>query len=93
MSEWVELIGIVATGIFGVITAIITTNSRIKKEREQDKIDDALREQRQEMKFAQIDKKLDEHNGYAQKFAETHDAIVALSTDVKWIKEELNGKK
>lgn len=87
------LIGTVVSSITGIVVAVIASDARIKKEKENDRIATALREQKQELKFEQIDKKLDEHNGYAQKFAETHDSIVSLSNDVKWIKEALNGKK
>ena len=92
-EAWINLIGVIATGVVGIVSAIITTNSRIKKERIQNKIDDALREQKQDLKFEQIDKKLDEHNGYAQKFSEMHDVILQQGNDIKWIKEELDGKK
>ena len=88
-----NFLGILVTGAVGIITAIITTNARIKKERQQNQIQEALREQRQELKFEQIDKKLDEHNGYAQKFTEMHDMILNQGNDIKWIKEELHGKK
>lgn len=87
------LIGTVASSITAVIVAVIASDTRIKKEKENDRIATALREQKQELKFEQIEKKLDEHNGFAQKFAEAHDSIVSLSNDVKWIKEALNGKK
>lgn len=88
-----NFLGVLTTGVVGIITAVITTNSRIKKERQQNRIQEALREQRQELKFDQIDKKLDEHNGYAQKFAEMHDMILNQGNDIKWIKEELHGQK
>lgn len=89
----INLAGIVFTGVVGIVTAVVTTNNRIKKEREQNRVDEALREQKQEMKFEQIDKKLDEHNGYAEKFSEMRDMILSQGNDIKWIKEELNGKK
>ena len=85
--------GVAFTGVVGVVTAVITTNNRIKKERDQNRIDEALREQKRDLKFDQIDRKLDEHNGYAEKFAEMHDIILQQGNDIKWIKEELNGKK
>lgn len=90
---WITLAGIVISSIAGIITAVITTNSRIKKEREQNRLDEALREQRQEIKFQEIDDKLKEHNGYAEKFADTHDEIIAIGRDVSWIKEEVRGLK
>ena len=36
-----------------------------------------------------IEKKLDEHNGYAQKFASCDSNIKVIQNDIKWIKEEL----
>ena len=87
------LIGTVVSSVTGIIVAVIASDARIKKEKEADRMEAALREQRQELKFEQIEKKLDEHNGYAQKFSETHDSIIALSNDIKWIKEAMDGKK
>ena len=92
-SLWADIIGIAISSISGVVVAVITTNNRIKKDRESERIEQALRDQKQDMKFEQIEKKLDEHNGYAQKFGEVHDAIVAQANDIKWIKEALHGKK
>lgn len=41
----------------------------------------------------QIEKKLDEHNGYAQKFASCDANIKIIQTDIKWIKEGMKGLK
>lgn len=93
LSAWLTFAGIIVSGVFGVVTAVITTNARIKKEREQNRLDEALREQRQEIKFNEIDDKLREHNGYAEKFATFGEAIVGFGRDLTWIKEEVKELK
>lgn len=93
LTAWLTFAGIVVSGVFGVITALITTNARIKKEREQNRLDEALREQRQEIKFNEIDEKLREHNGYAEKFATFGEAIIGFGRDLTWIKEEVKELK
>lgn len=62
----------------------------------QQAIKDAEREQMQNDRYVQIierlegvSKRLDEHNGYAEKFAETSIALTALSKDVEYIKEKM----
>lgn len=91
--EIANIISSFAAGIFSVACAVVSVKGIINKRQAEDRLADALREQKQELKFQQIEKKLDEHNGYAQKFAELHDIILAQGNDIKWIKEELNGKK
>lgn len=90
---WAEFAGVVFSGIVGIITAIITTSNRIKKERHEDQLAREIREQKQESQLDAITKRLDEHNEYGKKFAETHDALVSLSKDVEWMKKEMESKK
>lgn len=90
----INLVGVLGSALIGAIGAIIVSYFQRKRDNAERAKEDALREQRQEIRLQEIEAKLDEHNGYALKFTETHDSIVELSTDVKWIKEELkNGKK
>ena len=92
-QAWVELLGILISGIVGIVTAIITTNSRIKKERHEDQLARELREQKQENQLEQITRRLDQHNEYGKKFAECNTSLLKLSKDVEWIKKEINGQK
>lgn len=93
-AAWINLLGIVVTGIFGVLTALVTTIGVVKKANAERRTEEALREQRQELKFQEIEKKLDEHNGYAQKFGEVHDELIKQGADISWIMQEMkNGKK
>lgn len=59
-----------------------------------DEIRDAQREQKQldqleamDERFKVIEKKLDEHNGYAEKFGEISTSIVAIRKDLEYLKK------
>ena len=59
-----------------------------------DEIKDAQREQKQldqleamDERFKVIEKKLDEHNGYAEKFGEISTSIVAIRKDLEYLKK------
>ena len=73
-TEMVIAIGSLITGIAGIISAILLYRKTV-----------ALLEYRME----NVEKKLDEHNGYAEKFAESSVAITALQKDVEYIKEKI----
>lgn len=44
---------------------------------------EAVRDAKLEMWMSQVDKKLDTHNGYAERFAEIGEDIAAIKADVK----------
>jgi hypothetical protein len=43
-----------------------------------------------DMRLKRIEKKLDEHNGYAKMFSEVKSDIAELRTDVKWLRGRKN---
>ena len=47
---------------------------------------DAARQQKNEDRMAAIEKKLDEHNGYAQKFADTAIAMTKMQKDIEYLR-------
>lgn len=65
-----------------VISEIII-NRRSAKDRD---AKDAARHQQTEDRMAAIEKKLDEHNGYAQKFAETAVAMAKMQKDIEYLR-------
>lgn len=88
IGEWVAIGGL-ALSILGLITELIRRN-RIQA------VKDAEREQKQAdqhdkimEELKRVGTRLDEHNGYAEKFAQTAITLTALSKDVEWIKEKL----
>lgn len=69
------------------------------KKSQEDAIRDAEREQAQKDQLAmildeqaEIKKRLDQHNGYAEKFAESKTAIVAIQKDIEYLKERSKNK-
>ena len=88
LGEWLS-IGSLTVAVLGLAYTIF------RKGREQ-AIKDAEREQKQTDQHEQVmeqlrnaNKRLDEHNGYAEKYTQTTIAITALAKDVEWIKEKL----
>lgn len=80
----------VITGVCSVIGSYLAMR---KKSRDDDS-KAAAREQRQEDRFESIekwmknvDKKLDEHNGYAKKFADTSKDIALIQKDIEYLKK------
>ncbi len=73
-----EIIVAVITGVCAVLGQWIISR-RQSKDRQ---VEDAKRDQRQEDRLAAIEKKLDIHNGYAERFA-------ALGTDIAVIKNDI----
>ena len=43
-------------------------------------------------RIERLEKKVDTHNGYAQKFAEYSEAMVGAKKDIEWIKKEMEKK-
>ncbi len=87
--DWTNIIVALITGICAVLGQYLISQ---KKTRE-DEIKDAQREQKEldrleaiEERFKVVEKKLDEHNGYAEKFGEISNAIVSIKKDIEYIK-------
>lgn len=60
----------------------------ISRKQAQDKaVQDAVRDDRLEMRLSEVEKKLDVHNGYAEKFAEISKDIAVIKTQI----EQLGG--
>ena len=68
------------SGILAVIGTVASNIILISKKSKQDAIKDAEREVRQAMRLDSIEKKLDEHNHYAQRFDEIEKSIVRIDT-------------
>lgn len=66
------------TGAFSVIGTWLITRQKAK----QDTIDNALREQRQMLRLDSLEKKVDEHNGYAKRFGEIEKSIIRIETKI-----------
>ena len=58
----------------------------ISRKQAQDKaVQDAVRDERLELRLSEVEKKLDVHNGYAEKFAEIGKDIAVIKTQIQQI--------
>jgi hypothetical protein len=67
------------TGLCAVVGQWLISRSQNEK-RKQDEIE---RDTRLEMRLQSVEKKLDEHNGYAQRFATIQTDIAVIKNDIK----------
>lgn len=77
----------VLIGIIGGILGILNQLSNMRRQQEEQIRNQAVRDTQLDDKLKVIEAKLDEHNGYAKMFSELKDSIIAMQTDIKWIKE------
>ena len=67
------------TGLCAVVGQWLISRSQNEKR----KVDDAIRDARLEDRLKSVEKKLDEHNGYAKRFAEIQTDIAVIKNDIK----------
>lgn len=67
------------TGLCAVVGQWLISRSQNEKR----KVDDAIRDARLEDRLKSVEKKLDEHNGYASRFAEIQTDIAVIKNDIK----------
>lgn len=84
MSE--VIIVAIITGVCSVIGQWLISRSQNEKR----KTDEAVRDARLEDRLRSVEKKLDIHNGYAEKFAEIQTDIAVIRNDIKTLYKERN---
>ena len=72
------------TGVCAVIGQWLISRSQNEKR----KVDDAVRDARQEDRLARIENQLKIHNSYAEKFGEIQTDIAVIKNDLKHIREK-----
>lgn len=81
------------TGVLAVLGSYVGNLAVSTKKAREDALRDAERETRQAVRLDNIEKKLDEHNGYAEKFGSISQDITAIKKDIEFLKERIkNGK-
>ena len=80
------LLSAVAAIVVGVLNSrsqrVKFSNDMKDRDREREKAE-AVRDAKLQMWIQNVDKKLDQHNGYAERFSEIGEAIAEIRTDVK----------
>ena len=74
----------IITGLCSVIGQWLISHNANVKRRE----DEAVRDARLQDRLASVEKKLDEHNGYAAKFADIQADIAVIRNDIKTLYKE-----
>ena len=74
----------IITGLCSVIGQWLISHNTNVKRRE----DEAVRDARLDDRLASVEKKLDEHNGYASKFADIQTDIAVIRNDIKTLYKE-----
>ena len=78
----------VLIGVIGGILGILNQISTMRKQQEEIIRQQTIRDKDTEDRLTRIEARLTEHNNYAKLFSEAKESIVAMQTDIKWIKEE-----
>ena len=82
MSEGV-LIALI-TGLCAVVGQWLISRSQNEKR----KVDDAVRDARLDDRLAGVERRLDLHNGYAERFSEIQTDISVIKNDIKTLYKE-----
>ena len=79
----------------GVLIALITGLCAVvgqwlisRNQNQQRKVEDAVRDARLDDRLAGVEKRLDEHNGYAKRCAEISTDIAVIKNDIKTLYKE-----
>lgn len=75
----------IITGGLAVVGAYVSNMAMSRKKTREDIIRDAEREAKQAVRLDVIEKKLDDHNGYAQKFEDIGKDIAIIKTKIEML--------
>ncbi len=80
--DWTSILVATITGVFAVLGQWLITRRKTRE----DEIKDAMREQKQCDRLDAIERKLDIHNGYAEKLGNIDRAMTAMQKDIEYLK-------
>ena len=76
----------VLIGIIGGTLGILNQLSNMRRQQDEQIRNQAIRDTQLDDKLKEIDQKLEDHNQYAEKFAQLTNAITEMQTDIKWLR-------
>lgn len=80
----------IITGSLAVLGAYVGNVAITRKKTREDAIREAERETRQSVIMERLEKKVDEHNGYAKKFEDIGKDIAVIKTEIEFLRKEQN---
>lgn len=86
MSDNTYIITTVISAVASIIAAVIGATVAINKKSRSDAIKEAEREARQSVRLESIERKLDIHNGYAEKITDMQRDMAVVKNDIDYIK-------
>lgn len=76
------------TGILAVLGTYVGNVTISRKKAREDAIRDARREQNLADRLDRLEKKVDEHNGWGERFGEIRKDIAIIKTEIEYIRKE-----
>ena len=76
------------TGVLAVLGTYVGNVTISRKKTREDAIREARRDQELKDKLDRLDKKVDEHNGYAKRFEEIGKDIAVIKTEIEILRKE-----
>ena len=81
--DWSAII----VGALAVVGSFLSNVAITRKKARADELKEAERETRQEDRMKSIEKKLDEHNKYAEKLGSIEKSMVAMQKDIEYLRK------
>ena len=78
---------VVVAALIGAVTSIIVNLITASNQRKKRAVEDAKKETELNMRLDSIERKLDVHNGYAEKLGDIQTDIAVIKTEIEFIKE------
>lgn len=78
----------IITGVLAVLGTYVGNVTISRKKTREDAIRDARREQNLADRLDRLEKKVDEHNGWGEKFGEIRKDIAIIKTEIEYIRKE-----
>lgn len=79
----------IITGVLAVLGTYVGNVAITRKKTREDAIREAKREQELTDRLDRLEKKVDEHNGYAKRFEEIGKDIAVIKTELGFIRKEM----
>jgi tetrahydromethanopterin S-methyltransferase subunit G len=87
---WENIAVALITGVLAVLGTYVGNVTISRKKTRVEAIRDAKRDQELTDRLDRLEKKVDEHNGYAKRFEEIGKDIAVIKTEVSFIRKEQN---
>lgn len=80
---------VVLAAVIGAVASIIVNLITASNQRKKRAVEEAVKDERLENRLKSIERKLDEHNGYADRFSVYSEKLASIATDIAVIKHDI----